>query len=91
MFRMWPLRNEIDFRLLIIKSIDRIPSDLQEKLRNYFVFCIFIRRFTLETSRIAESSKSVYWSVRCLEKAYLRVKVDKINFEICKRDVIKLL
>ena len=43
-------------------------------------FCTFLR-FTWETSCIKESCKSVEY----LEKAYLRVKVKKINFEICKK------
>ena len=51
-------------------------------------FCIFLRRFTKETlSCIAESCKAM----EHLEKAYLRVKVEKMNFEICKKDVLKLL
>ena len=38
-------------------------------------------RFTRETSCIKKNCKSVEY----LEKAYLRVKVEKMNFKICKK------
>ena len=58
-------KNEIDFRSLIKKEfhINRIPSDSQEKVLNYFLFlhlCIHSRNI------IAESSQSV----ECLSAAF---------------------
>ena len=57
--------------------------------KNYTIilyFCIFSKRFTEKTSCITESCKSE----KCLEKAYLRVKVEKMILKICKKDVFKL-
>ena len=79
-----PLKNKIDFRLLMIRSTYRIPSDSQEKLHNHFIFLHLFKEIHLRKSCISESCKSE----KCLEKAYLRVKVAKTNFEICKKDVL---
>ena len=64
-------------------------TSIEFSKKNYTIilyFCIFLR-FTKETSCIKESCKSLEY----LEKAFLRVKVEKVNFEICKMNVLKLL
>ena len=63
-----PLENEIDFGLLIIRSLSIEYHRIYKK--NYAIilyFCTFLRRFTKETSYIAESCKLV----ECLEKMYI--------------------
>ena len=74
-----PFKNEIDFLLLIIRSTSIGFSKQTTQL--FYIFCTFLRRFIKEASCIKESCKSVEY----LENAYLRVKVEKMNFEICKK------
>ena len=61
--------------------IDRIPSDVQENYTIILYFCIFSRRFTKETSCIAESCKSEI----CRGKTYLRVKQKKRILKSAKK------